>query len=47
MPFVKFIIGGDFYVDIKKTKAKNIYLPKGKKGIVQMTDKIPYLDAGK
>ena len=29
MPFVKFIIGGDFYVDIKKLKAKNIYLPRG------------------
>ena len=43
-PFVKFIFGGDFYVDIKKMKSGNKYLPKGTKGISQFTDKINYLD---
>jgi len=27
-------------------KSKNIYLPHGTKGVIQMTDKINYLDAG-
>ena len=31
-------------IDIKKLKSKSVYLPKGDKGISQMTEQIAYLD---
>ena len=45
-PFVKFIIGGNFFIDIKKMSAKDVFLPQGTKGVAMFTDKISYLDAG-
>lgn len=45
-PFIKFIVGGDYRIYIKKLKSGNKYLPEGTKGISQFTDKINYLDAG-
>jgi len=30
---VKFIIGGDYFIDIKKLQSRNVYLPNGTKGI--------------
>ena len=46
-PFIRFTIGGDYYVDIKELANKSkIYLPHGEKGVVQMTHVLRYLEPG-
>lgn len=44
-PFLKFTVGGDFHVEIKRVGSqKKIYVPKGEKGVILFTDVTKYIE---
>jgi hypothetical protein len=43
-PFIRFIIGGTYFVEIKKRGSDTIYLPQGKLGIIHCTDVVKFLE---
>ena len=46
-PFVRFIIGGSFFIQVKKRgKDATTYLPQGDLGIVHTTDVANFLESG-
>jgi len=45
-PFIRFIIGGNYYVEVKKRgKDDTIYLNYGKLGIIHCTDVTKFMEA--
>ena len=45
-PFIRFIIGGDYYVNLKKKGGDYIKIPTGQMGKVFCTECINFLEAG-
>ena len=46
-PFIRFIIGGSYFIELKKRgKDETIYIPQGKLGIIHMTDVAKFLEGG-
>jgi hypothetical protein len=45
-PFIRFIIGGTFFTQIKKRGKDEIQIPQGELGIVHTTDVIKFLEGG-
>jgi hypothetical protein len=44
-PFLRFIIGGSYFIELKKRGADDIiYIPQGKLGIIHMTDVAKFLE---
>ena len=43
-PFMRFIIGGSYFVEVKKKGLDTIYIPQGKLGIIHMTDMVKFLE---
>jgi hypothetical protein len=45
-PFVRFIIGGDFFIELKKRGDSFIHVKQGELGLVHMTNWIKFLESG-
>jgi len=44
-PFIRFIIGGSYFIEIKKEGGdETVYLPQGELGIIHMTDVAKFLE---
>ena len=45
-PFIRFIIGGNHFVLVRKKGSSNVYIPHGHIGIIHCTDVTKFLEGG-
>lgn len=43
-PFIRFIVGGSYFIELKKRGGSNNYIPQGKLGKIHVTDVIKFLE---
>jgi len=43
-PFLRFIIGGSFFIEVKNRGDDKVYIPQGGLGIIHSTDVVKFLE---